>query len=177
MTIWLTGLPSSGKTTIAIALRDVLWSRGLAVELFDGDELRATVSKDLGFDKADRIEHVSRVGDLAAAATDQGKVAIVALIAPYRQARDGVRARIAKFVEVYLQCPQQELIRRDPKGLYKRALRGELPNFTGISDPYEPPLSPEVSLDTSEVDVDEAVSIIVGVAIRLGFLGAAGNDD
>jgi adenylyl-sulfate kinase len=175
VTIWLTGLPGSGKTTIAVALRGLLRSRGYIVELFDGDELRSTVSRDLGFDKADRIEHVSRVAGLAETATNEGKVALVALIAPYRETRERVRSRIARFMEIYVHCPQEELIRRDPKGLYKKALRGEVQNFTGISDPYEPPLSPEVSIDTTQVHVDEAVAQIVKAASHLGYLDAATN--
>lgn len=170
--MWLTGLPGSGKTTIAIALDEELRSRGCVVELFDGDKLRASVSKDLGFDKADRIEHVSRVGSLAHTATREGKVAIVALISPYRQSRDRVRSLIGRFMEIYVHCPIEELIRRDPKGLYRKALRGEIQNFTGISDPYEAPVSPEVSLDTARVDVEDAVSIIVQEAERLGYLTA-----
>jgi len=170
--MWLTGLPGSGKTTIALALGAELRSRRFAVEVFDGDELRTTLSKDLGFDKAGRVAHVSRVGGLAHAATREGKVAIVAVIAPYRESRDRVRSLIGRFVEIYVHCPLEELIRRDPKGLYKKALLGEIPNFTGVSDPYEPPISPEVSIDTTRVDVEQAVSIIVGTANRLGYLDA-----
>jgi adenylylsulfate kinase len=171
-TIWLTGLPASGKTTIAAALRDAIQARGCPVQLLDGDDLRRTLSRDLGFDRASRMEHVARVASLVEGTTKEGIVAIVAVIAPYRESRDRVRSRVARFMEVYVHCPLDELIRRDPKGHYRRALRGELANFTGVSDPYEPPLAPEVAVDTAAVNIDEAVAAIIREAEHLGYLNA-----
>jgi adenylylsulfate kinase len=171
-TIWLTGLPASGKTTIAVALRGAIEARGYPVQLLDGDDLRRTLSRDLGFDRASRIEHVARVATLAEGATKQGHVAIVAVIAPYRESRERVRSKIARYMEVYVHCPVDELIRRDPKGHYEKALRGELSNFTGVSDPYEPPLAPEVAVDTAAVTVDEAVTAVIREAENLGYLNA-----
>ena len=160
--VWLTGLPGSGKTTLAHALRARL-QPDRTVEVLDGDELRRTISRDLGFSKADRDEHVRRVAALAAENADTGAVAIVALISPYRQARDAARREISArhcFVEVHLDCSVDELRRRDPKGLYRRAAAGEIQQFTGVSDPYEAPLHPELRIDTSSVSVEAAVNAL-----------------
>lgn len=162
--VWLTGLSGSGKTTLARALRERLKPRGRRVVLLDGDELRATVSRDLGFSQQDRDEHVRRVAALALDAAREGKLAVVALISPYREARDRARALISpahRFVEVYLDCPIQELRRRDPKGLYRKADAGEVARFTGVSDPYEPPLTAELRIDTSVTTVAVATAQIL----------------
>jgi len=160
--VWLTGLPGSGKTTLANALRARL-QPDRRVEVLDGDELRRTISHDLGFSRADRDEHVRRVAALAAASADTGDIAIVALISPYREARDAARRQISArhcFVEVHLDCSVEELRRRDPKRLYRRAAAGEIQQFTGVSDPYEAPRHPELRIDTSSVSVEAAVDAL-----------------
>ncbi len=162
--VWLTGLSGSGKTTLANALRERLARERRAATVLDGDELRATVSRDLGFSKDDRDEHVRRVSELAAAEARRGAVAIVALISPYRDARDRARSlaeRDARFVEVHVDCPLDVLRVRDPKGLYRKAAAGEVARFTGVSDPYEPPLAPEVRVDTSTTSVEDAVARVL----------------
>lgn len=146
--IWLTGLPGSGKTTIARGLEKELKVRDLKVEVFDGDEVRKNLSKGLGFSKEDRDTHNKRVIYVCKLLTRNGVNAIVSLISPYRSTRAYAREQLPKFVEVYLKCSLEECIRRDPKGLYKKALAGEINNMTGIQDPYEEPLNPEVVLDT-----------------------------
>jgi adenylylsulfate kinase len=146
--IWLTGLPGSGKTTIARGLEKELKARGLKVEVFDGDEVRKNLSKGLGFSKEDRDTHNKRVIYVCKLLTRNGVNAIVSLISPYRSTRAYAREQLPKFVEVYLKCSLEECIRRDPKGLYKKALAGEINNMTGIQDPYEEPQNPEVVLDT-----------------------------
>jgi len=146
--VWLTGLPSSGKTTIAQKLLRELKERNLKVELFDGDEVRRNLSKGLGFSKEDRDTHNKRIIYVCKLLTRNGVNAIVSLISPYRSTRAYARENLPKFVEVYLKCSVKECIKRDSKGLYKKALAGEINNMTGIQDPYEEPVDPEVLLDT-----------------------------
>ena len=146
--VWLTGLPGSGKTTIAQMLLRELKARNLKVELFDGDEVRRNLSKGLGFSKEDRDTHNKRIIYVCKLLTRNGVNAIVSLISPYRSTRAYARENLSKFVEVYLNCSIKECIKRDPKGLYKKALAGEITNMTGIQDPYEEPLNPEVLLNT-----------------------------
>lgn len=159
--VWLTGLPSSGKTTIAQKLLRELMERNLKVELFDGDEVRRNLSKGLGFNKEDRDTHNKRIIYVCKLLTRNGVNAIVSLISPYRSTRAYARENLPKFVEVYLKCSVKECIKRDPKGLYKKALAGEINNMTGIQDPYEEPVNPEVLLDTEhDSSKDNAVNII-----------------
>jgi adenylyl-sulfate kinase len=146
--VWLTGLPGCGKTTIARQLLRELKARRLKVELFDGDEVRRNLSKGLGFSKEDRDTHNKRIIYVCQLLTRNGVNAIVSLISPYRSTRAYAREHLPKFVETYLSCSVEECIRRDPKGLYKKALAGEITNMTGIQDPYEAPTNPEVLLDT-----------------------------
>ena len=136
-TVWFTGLPCSGKSTLARALEQQLRSIERQVEVLDGDEVRTRLTKGLGFSKADRDENIRRIAYVAKLLTRVQAVAIVAAVSPYRDIRDEARAEIGNFVEVYVKCPLEECIRRDVKGLYAKALRGEIPNFTGVSDPYE----------------------------------------
>lgn len=158
--IWLTGLSGAGKTTIATALAGALAARGAAVELLDGDALRA-LSGDVGFSPEERDRHVRRTGYMASRLEHHGVIVVAALISPAAAARDFVRSLCRTFVEVYVSTPIEECERRDPKQLYARARRGELGAFTGISAPYEPPASPEVTIDTRACGVDEAVTRIL----------------
>ncbi|MFN2569810.1 MAG: adenylyl-sulfate kinase [Candidatus Dormibacteria bacterium] len=161
VTIWLTGLSGAGKTTIATAVTDQLRRQGRRVEVLDGDVVRENLSKGLGFSKEDRDTNIRRIGFVAELLSRNGVVVIVAAISPYRAIRDEVRARIERFVEVHVSCPMDELVRRDVKGLYKRALAGELANFTGVSDPYEEPLHPEVVVDTSAETAEESAARVM----------------
>src|SRR3984893_13770927 len=148
-TVWFTGLSGAGKSTISSLLERQLCAAGAKVELLDGDIVRTHLSKGLGFSREDRDENIRRIGFVCELLSRNGVIAIAAVISPYRAAREAVRSRIPNFVEVYVECPIEVLVERDAKGLYKRALAGEIPNFTGISDPYEPPLAPEVRVDSS----------------------------
>ncbi len=158
--VWLTGLPASGKSTIASALASTLAAKGRPAAVFDGDAIRRSMSRDLGFSRADRNEQVRRVVALADDAARAGVVAIVALVSPYRAARDSARVRLAPFVEVFVDCPLPTLVERDPKGLYREALAGRIAHFTGVSDPYEPPLAPELHVRSDRESVVEAVERI-----------------
>jgi len=168
--VWLTGLSGAGKTTIANALAERLKSLGYKVEILDGDVVRQHFSKGLGFSKEDRIENIKRVAYVAHLLARNGIVVIVALISPYREGRNYARQLIGDFVEVYVKCPLNVLIERDVKGLYAKALRGEIQNFTGISDPYEPPENPEVVVETDKETVEESVNKIWQALVELGYI-------
>ena len=167
-TVWFTGLPSAGKTTLAELLADELTKRGHEVEVLDGDALRRQLSRGLGFTKQDRDENIRRVGFVCRLLTRHGTVAIAAAISPYRAVRDEVRAGIGNFVEVYVQTSLQTCIQRDVKGLYKKALAGEIKGFTGVDDPYEPPMSPELTIETETEGPEESLARILR---RLEYLG------
>jgi adenylylsulfate kinase len=160
-TLWLTGLPSAGKTTVATALAERLRARGERVQILDGDELRRNLSADLGFDRASRDAHVRRVGYVAELLARNGVVVLVPVIAPYAGARDEVSAHHAAhgtpYLQVHLSTPLDICAERDVKGLYAKAFRGELQGMTGVDDPYEVPVDPDLRLDTSAVDLDTAV--------------------
>jgi adenylyl-sulfate kinase len=160
-TIWFTGLPSSGKSTLARLVEGSLLERGLRVEVLDGDEVRTHLSKGLGFSKEDRDENIRRIGYVCHLLSRNGVAAIAAAISPYRAIRDENRARIGEFVEVYVKCPLDVLVERDPKGNYKRALAGEIKNFTGVSDPYEEPLQPEVVVETDRETPEQSAGRII----------------
>jgi adenylylsulfate kinase len=174
-TVWFTGLPSSGKSTLATMLQEHLRRLEYPVELLDGDEVRQRLTKGLGFSKADRDENIRRISYVAKLLTRTGAVPIVAAISPYREVRAEARAEIGKFVEVYVACPVEECIRRDVKGLYRKALQGEIAQFTGVSDPYEPPLFPEVVVETHRETPDESLDKIVAKLHLLEYLD--GNED
>ena len=168
VTVWLTGLSSAGKSTLSRAVYERLWARGHRVELLDGDEVRQHLSRGLSFSKEDRNENIKRIGFVAEMLARHGVIAIVSAISPYREVRDEVRARITNFLEVYVNAPIGTCEERDVKGLYRRARAGEIPGFTGIDDPYEPPLSPEVECRTDrETIAESAQKIVDAVEARL----------
>ena len=156
-TLWFTGLPCSGKTTISDIIEKELRERGLNVEALDGDEVRRNLSKDLGFSKKDRDTHIMRMGYIAKLLSRNGVATLAAFVSPYREIRDHLRSEIENFVEVYVKCSVETCIERDVKGMYKKALAGEIKNFTGISDPYEEPLEPELVVDTDKESPEESL--------------------
>ena len=159
--LWFTGLSGAGKSTIAGVVVDELRARGRRVELLDGDEIREHLSKGLGFSKADRDENIRRIGWVASVLARNGVVSVTAAISPYRAVRDEVRGWIDNFVEIHVATPLDECEARDVKGLYARARAGEIPEFTGISDPYEPPLDPEVVVQTSGRSVEQSAAEVI----------------
>jgi adenylyl-sulfate kinase len=172
-TVWFTGLSGSGKSTIAEMLYHEFQARGMKTEILDGDVVRQNLSKGLGFSKEDRDTNIKRIGYVCNLLSRNGVVAISAAISPYREARDYNRAQIGSFVEIYVRCSIEELTRRDVKGLYKKALAGELPNFTGVSDPYEPPLNPEITVDSERQTVEESLRAILDYLEQHGWIPAA----
>jgi 3'-phosphoadenosine 5'-phosphosulfate synthase len=168
--VWFTGLSGAGKSTIANALAAELEKRGRHVELLDGDEVRTHLSKGLGFSKEDRDTNIRRIGYVARLVARSGGVAITAAISPYREVRDEVRAQTPNFVEVFAHAPIETLVERDVKGLYRKAIAGEIANFTGVSDPYEAPLQPEVSCDTSRETLQQSLTRVIETLERLGHL-------
>jgi adenylylsulfate kinase len=162
-TVWLTGLSGSGKSTIAVDLEKRLWERGVRAYILDGDNIRHGLNKNLGFSPADRTENIRRIGEVAKLFTEAGIVALTAFISPYRADRDQVRALMqpGDFVEVHVECPVEVCEQRDVKGLYKKARAGEIKEFTGISAPYEAPLTPELKIDTSGQSVDASARQIL----------------
>jgi adenylylsulfate kinase len=166
LTVWFTGLSGAGKTTICNAVCAGLIDRGHRVEILDGDLLRKHLSRDLGFSKQDRDENIRRIGFIADLLTRNGIVVLVAVISPYRAGRDEVREKIGRFLEVFVDAPLSVCEERDPKGLYRKARRGELRGFTGLDDPYEAPLAPEVRCrtdqETVEVSTQKVISAIAG---------------
>ena len=171
-TLWFTGLSGAGKSTLAGRLATELRRRGMKVEILDGDEVRTNLSKSLGFSKEDRDTNIKRIGYVCKLLTRNGVVAISAAISPYREVRDYNRGEIGNFVEGYVKCSIEALTRRDVKGLYKKALAGEVKNFTGVSDPYEAPLNPEVVVDTEQQREDESLRMILEYLERSGWIQA-----
>ncbi|MEM0346538.1 MAG: adenylyl-sulfate kinase, partial [Thermoplasmatales archaeon] len=168
--LWLTGLPGAGKTTLAMGVRDEIRKIGGRVEVLDGDEIRRGLSRDLGFSKEDREKHNERVIYVAKLLSRNGVATLVPLISPYREIRVRARSEINNFIEVYVRCPLDVLIKRDPKGLYRKALAGEINNLTGIQDPYEEPQAPEIIIDTDKLSVEESVKKIMDYLYSRGFL-------
>ena len=173
-TIWFTGLSGSGKTTLSKRLESELRRRGiLKIELLDGDVIRTHLSKGLGFSKEDRDANIKRIGFVCKLLSRNGVVAIAAAISPYREIRDVNRKEIGDFVEVYCKCPLEVCIRRDVKGLYRKALAGEIRNYTGVDDPYQEPLKPEVTLETDRETPEQSVMKIIQKLEVLGYLPPA----
>lgn len=170
LTVWFTGLSGAGKTTISCAVKERLKSYGYPVEILDGDIVRQNLSNGLGFSKADRDENIRRVGFVAELLTRNQVIVLVSIISPYQEIRQEVRERIGNFIEVYVNAPLQVCEQRDVKGLYRKVRSGEIKNFTGINDPYEPPLNPEVECRTDLETREESVSKVMTKLKKLGYL-------
>lgn len=173
-TIWFTGLSGSGKSTVAVALEQVLFERGKLSYRLDGDNVRLGINKNLGFSAEDRAENIRRIGEVAKLFVDTGVIVLSSFVSPYRADRDVVRKLHEDagmdFIEVFVNVPLEEAEKRDPKGLYKKARAGEIKNFTGISDPYEAPLNPEVVLQSHEMSLQEEVDILLALLESRGIL-------
>ena len=168
--LWFTGLSGSGKSTIADRVAEKLRERGLKIERLDGDTVRKSLTRDLGFSERDRNENIRRVAFVAKLLSRNGVGVIASFISPYRKIRNHVREEVTNFVEVYAKCPLETCIERDPKGLYKRALNGEIENFTGVSHPYEEPENPEILLETDKETVDECVDKVINKLEEFGLV-------
>ncbi|BBJ28128.1 adenylyl-sulfate kinase [Athalassotoga saccharophila] len=169
--LWFTGLSGSGKTTLSKSVENKLKSMGIAhVQSLDGDIVRKELTKDLGFSKADRDENIRRVGFVAKLLSDNGIPTLCAFISPYKDVRNEIRQKCVNFIEVFVKCPIEILMERDPKGLYKKALNGEISNFTGVNDPYEEPENPEIIVDTSVESVEESTEKIISYLVEKGLI-------
>jgi len=173
-TIWFTGLSGSGKSTIAVALEKALYDLGKLSYRLDGDNVRLGINKNLGFSEEDRSENIRRIGEIAKLFGDAGTLSLSSFISPYTKDRDGVRelhdAADLRFVEVFVDCSLEVAEARDPKGLYKKARAGEIKNFTGIDDPYEAPVRPEIHLHTDQMTLEEEVRIIIDYLVANGII-------
>jgi adenylylsulfate kinase len=173
-TVWFTGLSGAGKSTVAEMLFHEFQARGMKTEILDGDVVRQNLSKGLGFSKEDRDLNILRIGFVAGLLTRNGVATICCPISPYREARDAVRAQIRDFVEIYVHATVEEIAaHRDPKGLYKKALAGEITGFTGVDDPYEAPEHPELVLNTLEETPLESLQHVLATLVKLGYLDSA----
>jgi len=169
-TVWFTGLPCCGKTTIADHVATILKQRGYRVERLDGDIVRNHLTSDLGFSKKDRDENIKRVTFVAKLLTRNGVAVLATFVSPYRKRRQQTRDEIGNFVEVYVRCPVEVCMKRDVKGMYKKALIGEITEFTGVSDPYEEPLHPELIIDTDKETIDESVEKALSTLKKLKYI-------
>lgn len=170
VTIWFTGLSGSGKSTVADAIAERLRDKGLNVERLDADIIRRNLWGELGYTKQDRDENIRRVAFLADLLTRNGIITITTFISPYRELREHARKSIGAFVEVYVKCPVEVCMQRDTKGLYQKALAGEISNFTGVSDPYEEPLNPDVLIESDKEPVEESVAKVIGELKKLRYI-------
>jgi adenylylsulfate kinase len=170
VTVWFTGLSGAGKTTISQVVAERLRSQGYKLEVLDGDIVRTNLTKGLGFSKEDRDENIRRIGFVSHLLTRNGVIVIVSAISPYRTIREEVRARVGSFVEVFVNAPLAVCEERDVKGLYKRARSGEIKQFTGISDPYEPPANPEIECRTDLEDLEESVEKVLSALKEGGYI-------
>lgn len=173
-TLWFTGLSGSGKSTVAVALEQALAAKGKLTYRLDGDNIRLGINKNLGFSAEDRTENIRRIGEISKLFVDVGIITLSSFVSPYRADRDLVRelheAAGMQFIEVYVDVPLSVAEERDPKGLYKKARAGEIPNFTGISDPYEEPLNAEVVLNSHEMSLEEEVAVLLNILEERGLL-------
>jgi adenylyl-sulfate kinase len=169
-TLWFTGLPCSGKSTVGDGVAAALKEKGHRVELLDGDIVRKELTRDLGFSKKDRDENIMRVTFVARLLSRNGVATLVSFISPYRELRDKTRKETTNFVEVYTKCPVEVCIQRDVKGMYQKALKGEIKEFTGVSDPYEEPLNAEIVLETDKETIDQSVAKVLKRLEELGLL-------
>jgi adenylyl-sulfate kinase len=169
-TLWFTGLSGAGKSTISAIVEQRLRAAGAKVEVLDGDVVRENLSKGLGFGKEDRDTNIRRIGFVCELLSRNGVIAMVAAISPYRAVREEIRARIPNFVEIYVECPLEVVAGRDVKGLYKRAMAGEIPQFTGVSDPYEPPLRPEVVVHSDAETPEQSADKVWAKLEALGLI-------
>lgn len=169
-TLWFTGLPCSGKSAVADRVAEILREKGMRVERLDGDIVRQDLTRDLGFSKEDRDENIRRVTFVAKLLTRNGVAVLTSFISPYREVRARSRQAIGDFIEVYARCSLEECMRRDVKGMYRKALRGEIKEFTGISDPYEEPEKPEILLQTDKETLEESAGIVLKRLEELGYL-------
>jgi adenylylsulfate kinase len=170
VTVWFTGLPCSGKTTIADKLAGILKEKGRKVERLDGDIVRKGLTRDLGFSKEDRDKNIERVTFVAKMLTRNDVVVLATFVSPYLARRQLSREEIGEYIEVYVKASVEECIKRDVKGMYKKALAGEIKNFTGVDDPYEEPLNPEIIIDTENETVDESVETVLSYLDKNGYL-------
>lgn len=170
--IWFTGLSGSGKSTLAVEVEKKLFTQGRACYRLDGDNVRHGINKDLGFSDEDRTENIRRIGEVAKLFADAGIIVMTSFISPFRADRDIVRALLpeGEFIEAYVQCSLEECERRDPKGLYKKARAGEIPDFTGIDSAYEEPMDPEIVVATDKMGIEEATDFLLKELGRLGVL-------
>jgi adenylyl-sulfate kinase len=169
-TLWFTGLPCSGKSAVADRVADFLRGRGMRVERLDGDIVRQDLTRDLGFSRKDRDENIRRVTFVAKLLTRNGVAVLTSFISPYREVRARSRQEIGNFIEVYAKCSLDECMRRDVKGMYKKALKGEIKEFTGISDPYEEPANPEILLETDKETLEESVGNVLKKLEEMGYI-------
>ena len=174
LTIWMTGLSASGKSTIAVILEQMLLHQKKHAYRLDGDNIRHGLNKNLGFSAEDRAENIRRIGEVAKLFTDAGVIAITSFISPYKKDRDAVRASLkpGEFVEVYVNVSLEAAEKRDPKGLYKQARAGKIKGFTGIDDPYEPPEKPEITIDTERTSAEDGAKQILAYLEQGGYLNA-----
>jgi len=168
--LWFTGLSGSGKSAIADKVAEKLKERGLRIERLDGDIVRKSLTKDLGFSENDRNENIKRVTFVAKLLSRNDVGVIASFISPYREIRKHVRNEVTNFIEVYTKCPLDVCIQRDPKGLYKKALNGEIENFTGVSHPYEEPENPEILLETDKESIEESVEKVIKKLEEFGLV-------
>ncbi len=177
VTIWFTGLSGSGKSTVAVALEHALNQRGALAYRLDGDNVRLGINKNLGFSAEDRKENIRRIGEIAKLFVDSGVIVLSSFISPYRQDREDVRKLHDEggmdFIEVFVDCPLGEAEKRDPKGLYKKARAGQIKNFTGIDDPYEAPVKPEIVLKSHEMTLEAEVDALLKLLEKRGILSAS----
>ena len=169
-TAWFTGLPCCGKTTVADRVADILKDRGYRVERLDGDIVRKGLTSDLGFSKEDRDQNIKRVTFVAKLLTRNGVAVLATFVSPYRERRQKTREEIGNFVEIYTKCPVKVCMERDVKGMYKKALAGEIKDFTGVDDPYEEPLDPELVINTDTETIEESVDKVLTKLMDLGYL-------